>query len=36
MMYIEWIQASIAAIVVYALLGYAWAWWVERNDPPGE
>lgn len=31
MMYYEWIAAALAAIIVYMLLGYLWAWWVERR-----
>lgn len=31
MMYLEWIMAALAAIVVYMLAGYAWAWWTERK-----
>jgi hypothetical protein len=29
--YYEWIIAALGVIVVYMLLGYAWAWWSERK-----
>jgi len=32
MMYALWIEGALVAIVVYMLLGYAWAWWIERKD----
>lgn len=31
MMYAIWIEAALAIIIVYMLMGYAWAWWVERK-----
>lgn len=32
MLYLDWIMAALAVIVVYMLLGYAWAWWSERGE----
>jgi hypothetical protein len=32
MTYLDWITAALAVIVVYMLLGYAWAWWSERGE----
>lgn len=32
MMYLDWIMAALAALVVYMLPGYAWALWTERKD----
>jgi len=32
MLYLDWIMAALAAIVVYMLLAYAWAWWSERDN----
>lgn len=31
MIYLDWIIAALAALVVYMLLGYAWALWTERK-----
>jgi len=30
MIYFEWILAALGVIVIYMLLGYAWAWWNDR------
>jgi hypothetical protein len=32
MIYYEWIIAALGVIVVYMLLGYAWAWWGDWKD----
>ena len=32
MMYYEWIIAALGVIIVYMLLGYAWARWRARRD----
>ncbi|GBE43920.1 hypothetical protein BMS3Bbin10_02003 [bacterium BMS3Bbin10] len=30
-MYYQWIVAALGVVVVYMLLGYGWALWVERR-----